>query len=54
MYAAGTAHSYRQPAQRIIAAIAGGQLAAVTDVEVFQEILYRYFSIGQRPRGLLT
>lgn len=53
MYAAGTAHPYRQPAQRIIAAIASGQLVALTDSEVFQEILYRYFSIGQRAQGLL-
>jgi predicted nucleic acid-binding protein len=29
-----------------------GQIDAVTDAEVFQEILYRYLHIGERDRGL--
>ncbi|MBM3470038.1 MAG: type II toxin-antitoxin system VapC family toxin [Armatimonadetes bacterium] len=52
MYAAGTDHSLRGPCQRVVRAAAEGTLDAVTDVEVFQEILYRYWAIGQRQAGL--
>lgn len=52
MYAAGAAHPLREPAQRVILAIAAGQLAAVTDAEVFQELLYRYLHINEREKGL--
>ncbi|MDR5695919.1 MAG: type II toxin-antitoxin system VapC family toxin [Armatimonadota bacterium] len=52
MYAAGTPHPLREPARRVILAIANGQLDAVTDSEVFQEILYRYLHIGEREKGL--
>ena len=51
MYAAGTTHPLQKPAQRVIMAIATGEVDAVTDAEVFQEILYRYLSIGQRAKG---
>lgn len=51
MYAAGTTHPLREPSQRVIKAIAAGQLDALTDAEVFQEILYRYLHIGERGKG---
>lgn len=51
MYAAGREHPLRQPAHAVLASIGGGALAAVTDVEVLQEILYRYLSLGQREFG---
>lgn len=51
MYAAGAPHPLREPSQRVIMAIATGQLDAVTDAEVFQEILYRYLHIGEREKG---
>jgi len=51
MYAAGTSHPLREPSRRVILAIATGELDAVTDVEVFQEILYRYIHIGAREKG---
>lgn len=51
MYAAGTAHRLRQPSRQVIRSIAAGRLDAVTDVEVFQEILYRYLHIGERTKG---
>lgn len=51
MYAAGAPHPLREPSQRVIMAIATGQLDAVTDAEVFQEILYRYIHIGEREKG---
>ena len=52
MYAGGTPHPLREPCQRVITAIVEGRLDAVTDAEVFQEILYRYFYIGEREKGL--
>jgi predicted nucleic acid-binding protein len=51
MYAGGTPHALREPSQRAIRAIATGQLDAVTDAEMFQEILYRYFHINEREKG---
>ena len=51
MYAGGTPHALREPARRVIKAIAAGQLDAVTDAEVFQEILYRYLYINEREKG---
>jgi len=51
MYAAGTPHPLREPSQRVIIAISTGGLDAVTDAEVFQEILYRYLHIGEREKG---
>jgi hypothetical protein len=51
MYAAGSAHPLRAPSQRVITAVATDLLDAVTDAEVFQEILYRYFAIGERAKG---
>jgi predicted nucleic acid-binding protein len=52
MYAGGTPHTLREPSRRVIRAVARGQLDAVTDAEVFQEILYRYLSISEREKGL--
>ena len=51
MYAAGAPHPRREPSQQVIKAIALGQLDALTDAEVFQEILYRYLHIGERQKG---
>ena len=52
MYAAGTPHPLREPCQRVILAAGGGQIDAWTDVEVFQEILYRYLHIQEKGKGL--
>jgi|SRR5262245_25969729 len=51
MYAGGIPHALREPSRRVVRAIAAGQLDAVTDAEVFQEILYRYLYIGEREKG---
>jgi len=51
MYAAGTSHPLREPSRRVIRAVAAGELEAVTDAEVLQEILYRYLHIGEREKG---
>ena len=54
MYAAGVPHPLREPCQRVIRTVATGKLDAVTNAEVFQEILYRYLHIGQREKGFLV
>jgi hypothetical protein len=53
MYAGGTAHPLREPSQRIVMAVATDRLDAVTDAEVFQELLYRYLHLRQREKGFL-
>lgn len=52
MYAAGREHPLRAAAQQVILAVATSQLDAYTDVEVLQEILYRYLRSGEREPGL--
>ena len=51
MYAAGKSSPYKEPCKEILAQIALGTLDGVTDVEVFQEILYRYYYIGEQNLG---
>jgi len=50
MYAAGAPSAYKRPCVQILEAVAEGRVDAVTDVEVFQEILYRYHAI-QKPEA---
>lgn len=52
MYAAGAEHPLKEPCLVILRSIAGGELAAVTDVEVCQEILHRYTALGEREQAL--
>lgn len=42
MYAAGQPHRYREPCVKILESIADGSIKAAIDVEVIQEILYRF------------
>ena len=51
MYAAGKKHPYRKNCQEIITAAAAGKMEVNTNTEVFQEILYRFFHIGEKQRG---
>jgi len=51
IYAGGTPHRFRNSAQRIVLAIAQGKLEAVTNAEVFQEILYRFLHVDAREKG---
>lgn len=51
MYAAGRDHPLRDPATRIVRAVAEGSLAAVTSAEVVQELLHRYLAIGRGEVG---
>lgn len=52
MYAVGAEHPLKEPCLAILRSIADGELMAVTDVEVCQEILHRYTSLGERDQGL--
>lgn len=45
MYAVGVDHPYRQPCRTALARIAEGQIRAVVDCEIHQEILHRYLSL---------
>nr|HID13922.1 PIN domain-containing protein [Anaerolineae bacterium] len=45
MYTVGADHPYRQPCRTALARIAEGQIRAVVDCEVHQEILHRYLSL---------
>lgn len=48
IYAAGGPHSLREPCRAALEAAVAQRVSLVTDSEVLQEILYRYFSL-QRP-----
>lgn len=52
MYAVGIAHPHKAPSIQLLERIAGDGVDAASDVEVLQEILYRYWAIGQLDRGL--
>lgn len=47
MYAAGAAHPLREPCREALTRAVDREVSLVTDAEVLQEILYRYFSIGR-------
>jgi uncharacterized protein len=47
MYAAGAPHPYRDACRWIMNEVTHGRLLAAIDVEVIQEILYRYGALGR-------
>ncbi|HEX9726410.1 MAG TPA: type II toxin-antitoxin system VapC family toxin [Vicinamibacteria bacterium] len=47
IYAAGGPHSLREPCRVALEAAVARRVSLVTDSEVLQEILYRYFSLQQ-------
>lgn len=52
MYAAGAMHPYKAPSIRLLARIASDELESVSDAEILQELLYRYWSIRQLDQGV--
>lgn len=52
MYAAGGEHHYKNPCLSVIKKILEGEITAVSDAEVLQEILYRYWHIGELTKGI--
>ena len=51
MYAAGADHPHKRPSLAMLRRVAGGEVEAVIDAEVLQEILYRYRAIGRWEEG---
>jgi hypothetical protein len=51
MYAAGGEHPSKKPSVKLLQRVARGELEAVTDAEVFQEILHRFSAIGRLNEG---
>ncbi len=52
MYAVGADHPLKQPCLAILRDIAEGEIQAVADSDVLQEILHRYTTIQQRRWGI--
>ena len=52
MYAAGKEHPLKNSCLKILESIAKNEISVVTDTEVLQEILYRFFSIGRKDIGM--
>lgn len=52
MYAAGEAHPHKEPSLQLLEQVAAGRLRAVTDSEVLQEILYRFWALKLLPKAL--
>lgn len=51
MYSLGGSHPLRDPCKKILAAIKSNAFIPVTNTEVLQEVLYRYFSIRRSLLG---
>ncbi len=47
MYSLGSSHPLKEPCKNILEKIKSGDIRAVTNTEVLQEILHRYFSLGK-------
>ena len=51
MYVAGCDHAYKEPSTRFMRAVARRRVDAVIDVEILQEILYRYRAVRRTSTG---
>jgi len=51
MYSLGSPHPLRESCNKILGTIKSGRILAVTNTEVLQEILYRYFSLRRSDVG---
>ena len=51
MYSVGSNHPLREPCKRLLEKIRSREILGVTDTEVLEEILYRYFSMNRRTLG---
>lgn len=49
MYAVGSEHPLKHPSLRLLERVSQGEISAVTDTEVFQEVAYRYWSQRKWP-----
>ncbi len=53
MYAFGKEHPYEEPCRLILHKVGIGEIPGVTSVEVLQEILHRYLSLGRTEEGII-
>lgn len=51
MYAAGAPHAHKAPSTRLLERVAGGEVEAVIDAGVLQEILHRYRALNRWSDG---
>ena len=51
MYAAGRAHQYKQPCIDLMMRVAKGDIEAAINVEVLQEVLYRFWHLKKYDLG---
>jgi len=51
MYSIGSPHPLREPCKKFLEKIKSREILGVTNTEVLQEILYRYFLIERRTLG---
>lgn len=51
MYAAGAEHRFKAPAVRFLERVADGEVEAVVDAEMLQEILHRYRALDRWQDG---
>ena len=51
MYSIGGPHPLREPCRIVFEKIKHGLIQVVTNTEVLQEILYRFFSLKRYPQG---
>lgn len=52
MYAAGRSHPHQEPSQHLLERVGRGAIEAASDVEILQEVLYRYWHIGALEQGI--
>ena len=52
MYAAGKEHPNKEPSIKVLQLVALGEIEAVINVEVLQEIFHRYTMIKMKKKGL--
>ena len=52
MYAAGSPHPHKEPSTRFLRQAAQGHVEAVSDTEVLQELLYRYWHLKLLEQGV--
>ena len=53
MYAAGAMHPHKAPSIQLLTRMAGDDVESVSDAEMLQELLHRYWAIKQLDHGLV-
>jgi uncharacterized protein len=51
MYAAGAEHPHKEPSRVFLERVAEGEIEAVIDAEILQEVLHRYRALRRWPDG---